>query len=196
MRTEITLPSVPAQPIPALTLAPPAGFGRRVGALVLDWLLLFFLVPGIAMLVVIVDEVMAFSTNISDAIFLTVTIAFVVGAFTVSYLLGATPGMLAVSIRVVDAANGKHIGLIRAFVRAGLAFLLVASWFWVFNVFIFSDARVDGRSSLESVLDVGALGFFLAGILGRLWILVDQHDQTLFDRILRIQVIGKPARPE
>lgn len=196
MQTGFNSPSIMPQSAPALTFSPPASFGRRFGALVLDWILLFFLVPGLAILVATVDNVMEFSTGTSNLVFLSLAIVFVIGAFTVSYLLGATPGMLAVSTRVVDAATGKHIGLMRAFIRAVLAFLVVASWFWVFNVFIFSDARIDGRTSIEAMLDFGALGFFLAGILGRLWILVDQHDQTLFDRILRVQVIGKPARLE
>jgi hypothetical protein len=196
MRDEITFPLAAEQSITALTLAPPASFGRRTGALVLDWILLFFLVPGVAMLVVVADEVLALSNNLSNAIFLALALALVIGGFTASYLLGATLGMLALSTRVVDAATGSGIGLTRTFIRAVIAFLLVATWFWTFNVFIFSDARVDGRTSIGAVLDFGALGLFCAGILGRLWILVDQHDQTLFDRILRLQVIGKPARPE
>jgi uncharacterized RDD family membrane protein YckC len=196
MQTGFSSPSAIPQPAQALTFSPPASFGRRFGALVLDWILLFFLVPGTAMLVAIADEALSFSNTISNTIFLSLTVALVVGGFTISYRLGATPGMLALSTRIVDAATSKHIGWIRAFIRAIAASLLVASWFWVFNVFIFSDARVEGSTTVDVVLDYGALAVLLTSIFGRLWILVDQHDQTLFDHVLRVQAIRKPARHE
>ena len=70
--------------------------------------------------------------------------------------------------------------------------MLVASWFWVVNVFFFSDVRLDGRTTAEMLIDYGVLVIFLTSIAGRLWMLVDRNDRTLFDRILHVKVIRKP----
>jgi uncharacterized RDD family membrane protein YckC len=197
MHTATTsLPEVQLQLAYAQTVAQPVEFGRRFGALALDWVILFFLVPGTAVIVGLTTDIIGLSNTASNLIFPATVVTVVVGGFTICYRLGATPGMLATSSRVVTQAHADHLGWGRALLRALTAFLLVASWFWVFNVFFFSDVRLDGRSTVEAMSDYGALGLFLTGILGRLWILVDQHDQTLFDRILRIQVIRKPTRPD
>jgi hypothetical protein len=180
------------QPAQATVMAQPVGFGRRFGALALDWVILFFMLPLIAMIVGLTTDIIGLSNSVSNFTFLAAVIAAGVGGFTICYRLGATPGMLAASSRVMQEAQDSRLGRKRALLKGLTTFMLVASWFWVFNVFFFSDVRLDGRTTSEMLIDYGALVIFLTSIAGRLWMLVDRNERTLFDRILHVKVIRKP----
>ena len=96
------------QPVEATELVQPVGFGRRFGALALDWIILFFMLPLIAVTVGLTTDIIGSSNSVSNFIFLAAVIAVVVGGFTICYRLGATPGMLAASSRVMQEAQDSR----------------------------------------------------------------------------------------
>ena len=170
---------------------PGVRFGRRAAALILDWLILFFVVPGIAILAVAVNRVLPLPARWENIGFAVVASVLVIAAYTLCYGLGATPGMLVAQSRVIHTKDGEHIGWGRAFLRGLSSFVFIAAWFWVFSVFIFSDARVEGSSTMETVIDYTGLGVFAVSLAGRLWMLGERHRQTLFDQLLSVKVIAQ-----
>ena len=170
---------------------PGVRFGRRAAALILDWLILFFLVPGIAMLAVAVNSALPLPARLENIGFAVAASVLVIAAYTLCYGLGATPGMLAAQSRVIHTKDGGHIGWTLALLRALSSFAFIAAWFWVFNVFIFSDARVEGSSTIETAIDYTGLGVFAVSLMGRLWMIADRHRQTLFDQLLGVKVIAQ-----
>jgi uncharacterized RDD family membrane protein YckC len=96
-----------------------AGFGRRVLALLIDWLIAY----GLAALGMSLGW---WSTAMLSTAVL--GIWFVLGAVSVR-LFSFTPGQLALGLMVVSVDNRQHIGLGRAVVRGVLVALVVPPLF-------------------------------------------------------------------
>jgi len=96
-----------------------AGFGRRVLALLVDWLIAY----GLAALGMSLGW---WSTAMLSTAVL--GIWFVLGAVSVR-LFSFTPGQLALGLMVVSVDNRQHIGLGRAVVRGVLVALVVPPLF-------------------------------------------------------------------
>jgi uncharacterized RDD family membrane protein YckC len=94
-----------------LTTIPMATFGRRLGALAIDWILCT-IVAGL-----FVDDLRADPWP-QLGVFVLVN-AFFLGLF------GQTPGMTVMRIRCISIADGGAIGLPRAIVRAVLLALVI-----------------------------------------------------------------------
>ena len=94
-----------------LTTVPMASFGRRLGALVIDWALCT-VVAGL-----FVDDLRA-NPWPQLGVFVLVN-AFFLGLF------GQTPGMALLRVRCVSIADGGAIGLPRAIIRAVLLALVI-----------------------------------------------------------------------
>ncbi|WP_127501210.1 RDD family protein [Actinoplanes solisilvae] len=94
-----------------LTTVPMANFGRRLGALAIDWLLCT-IVAGL-----FVDDLRA-NPWPQLGVFVLVN-AFFLGLF------GQTPGMAVLRLRVISIADGGAIGLLRGIVRAVLLALVI-----------------------------------------------------------------------
>jgi uncharacterized RDD family membrane protein YckC len=93
-----------------LSTAQPAPFGRRFGALLVDWLLC-----------------LAVSTAYADprqVAWPPVLVLIVLNTVCIG-LFGQTPGMALTRLRCVSIADGGAIGLVRALLRAVLLALLV-----------------------------------------------------------------------
>lgn len=103
-----------------------ARFGRRVGALLIDWLICY----GLAALAMTFGWVSI--TMLSTAV---LVVWFVMGAVSVR-LFGFTPGQLALGLMVVPVDNRQHVGLGRALVRGLLIALVVPP--------LFSDVDLRG----------------------------------------------------
>lgn len=161
-----------------------AGFARRLGALIIDWFILFLLLMPTAMVAGAVDSATSIPTRWIDVGYFSAFAFLVLAYFATGYRLGATLGMAMTSIRLRDVVTGNAPKWPRAIIRGGLAFVFVASWFVVFNVFIFSDVRLDGRSTVDWVVDYGALTLFFLSVLARLWLTLDTRHQTLIDHLL------------
>lgn len=144
---------------------PGAGFGKRAAALLLDWLILLFLVPGMAMISVAVDSVLPLPRAWGTIGFATSVSVLLIAVYTVCYRLGATPGMLAANSRLIRTRDGGRVRWMRSLLRAVSSWAFVASWFWVFNVFIFSDARVNGSSTTDAVVDYTMLAVFAISLV-------------------------------
>jgi uncharacterized RDD family membrane protein YckC len=95
---------------PALAGAEPAPFGRRVGALLVDWLLCVLVATLVA------DPR---RSGWPPVAVLVVADTFFIGLF------GQTPGMAVTGLRCVSFADGGAIGLLRGFVRAVLLALVI-----------------------------------------------------------------------
>ncbi|MGV0835321.1 RDD family protein [Mycolicibacterium thermoresistibile] len=99
---------------------PPSGpgsiarFGRRVGALLIDWLIAY----GLAALAMTFGVISM--SGLSTAV---LVVWFVLGAVSVR-LFGFSPGQLAVGLRVASTDHRLHVGIGRAAVR-GLLIALV-----------------------------------------------------------------------
>lgn len=96
-----------------------AGFGRRVLALLIDWLIAY----GLAALGMSLGW---WSTAMLSTAVL--AIWFVLGAVSVR-LFSFTPGQLALGLMVVSVDNRQHIGIGRAVVRGVLVALVVPPLF-------------------------------------------------------------------
>jgi uncharacterized RDD family membrane protein YckC len=96
-----------------------AGFGRRVLALLIDWLIAY----GLAALGMSLGW---WSTAMLSTAVL--AIWFVLGAVSVR-LFSFTPGQLALGLMVVSVDNRQHIGIGRAVVRVVLVALVVPPLF-------------------------------------------------------------------
>ena len=87
-----------------------APFGRRFGALLIDW--------GLCLLVA------AFYANPMKVAWPAVLVLIVLNTVCIG-LFGQTPGMALAGVRCVSYTDGGAIGLLRAFVRAILLALLI-----------------------------------------------------------------------
>ncbi|BBU22333.1 RDD family protein [Mycobacterium xenopi] len=108
-----------------------ARMGRRLAALLVDWLIAY----GLAALAMTLGWVTL--SSLSTAVLL---IWFVIGAAAVR-LFGFTPGQLALGLAVVALDGRSHVGLGRAVVRGMLIALVVPP--------LFTDA--DGRGLQDRV---------------------------------------------
>jgi uncharacterized RDD family membrane protein YckC len=128
-----------------------AGYGARLGGFVIDVLILFvvFLVVAAALRSVRLLRYSYHTTTTTRGVVIyhhgTVSvigllvqavIVLLYGAFFCGSPRGQTPGMMAVGARAVDADNGGPIGFGRAFVRAGVEYLLAIVFFlpWVLDL--------------------------------------------------------------
>jgi uncharacterized RDD family membrane protein YckC len=93
-----------------LTQAEPAPFGRRFGALLIDWALCLLISAFYAD-----PRVVAWPPVVALVVLDTIGIG----------LFGQTPGMAIAGLRCVSMTDGGAIGLLRAFVRAILLALLI-----------------------------------------------------------------------
>jgi uncharacterized RDD family membrane protein YckC len=93
-----------------LTEVQPAPFGRRFGALVIDW--------GVCLLVA------AFYANPMNVGWPAVLVLIVLNTVCIG-LFGRTPGMALTGVRCISYTDGGAIGLARALLRAILLALLV-----------------------------------------------------------------------
>jgi uncharacterized RDD family membrane protein YckC len=93
-----------------LSEAQPATFGRRFGALLIDWALCLV--------------VAAFYADPRVVAWPPVAVLVVLNTICIG-LFGQTPGMAVAGVRCVSMADGGAIGLGRAFVRAILLALLI-----------------------------------------------------------------------
>lgn len=104
---------------------PPSGpgsiarFGRRVGALLIDWLIAY----GLAALAMTFGWISM--TTLSTAV---LVVWFVLGAVSVR-LFGFSPGQLVVGLRVASVDHRLHVGLGRAVVRGLLIALVLPALF-------------------------------------------------------------------
>jgi uncharacterized RDD family membrane protein YckC len=96
-----------------------ARFGRRIAALMIDWLIAYGLV-GLVAAVGIVPRA-AMSTAV-------LVVWFVLGVVALR-LFGFTPGQLALGLRVASVDNRIHVGIGRAAVRGLLIGLVVPALF-------------------------------------------------------------------
>jgi uncharacterized RDD family membrane protein YckC len=96
-----------------------ARFGRRIAALLIDWLIAYGL-TGLALAAGLVSQAV-----LSTAV---LAVWFVLGALSVR-LFGFTPGQLALGLRVASIDNRRHVGLGRAAVRGLLIALVIPALF-------------------------------------------------------------------
>jgi uncharacterized RDD family membrane protein YckC len=109
-----------------------ARFGRRAGALLIDWLIAYGL-AGLGMTFGLVTL-----TTMSTAV---LVVWFVLGALSVR-LFGFTPGQLALGLMVVSVDNRQHVGLGRAAVRGLLVALVIPA--------LFTDSDLRGLQDLAT----------------------------------------------
>jgi uncharacterized RDD family membrane protein YckC len=104
----MTQPTPPHSAAPAATgpSGPRANFGQRLGAYLIDVIILF--VPYI-ILFAILDQVVAY--------LITIVIGIVYFAYFEGSASGQTPGKKVLKIRVIDFGSGGPIGMGRALVR-------------------------------------------------------------------------------
>lgn len=114
-----------------------AGMGRRMAALLVDWLIAY----GLAGLLMAVGlyPIAWLSTAV-------LVIWLVLGAASVR-LYGFTPGQLAVGLRVASVDHRMHVGIGRAFVRGVLVGLVIPA--------LFTDS--DGRGIQDRVTATAVL---------------------------------------
>ena len=93
--------------------------GRRIGALLIDWLIAYGLAGLILSLGLISLQVLSTAVMV---------IWFVIGAASVR-LFGFTPGQYALGLIVIPVDNRQHVGLGRALVRGLLIALVVPPLF-------------------------------------------------------------------
>jgi uncharacterized RDD family membrane protein YckC len=93
--------------------------GRRIGALLIDWLIAYGLAGLIMSLGLISLQVLSTAVMV---------IWFVIGAASVR-LFGFTPGQYALGLIVIPVDNRQHVGLGRALVRGLLIALVVPPLF-------------------------------------------------------------------
>jgi uncharacterized RDD family membrane protein YckC len=96
-----------------------ARFGRRIGALVIDWFIAYGLV-GLAVTVGLISQ-QVMSTAV-------LAIWFVLGAVSVR-LFGFTSGQIALGLRVASVDNRLHVGIGRALVRGLLIAVVIPALF-------------------------------------------------------------------
>jgi uncharacterized RDD family membrane protein YckC len=102
-----------------------AGFGRRIGALLIDWFIAYGLVGLVAGVGLISHQEFLYSRIGSTAI----AVVWVVLGIVSVRLFGFTPGQLALGLRVASVDRRQHVGLGRATVRGLLVFLVLPALF-------------------------------------------------------------------
>jgi uncharacterized RDD family membrane protein YckC len=112
----------------------------------------------------------------------------VLAYFTWARARGASLGMRATGVRVVDADTGRRPSGARAFARSFLGLLVGASVF-VLLVVAFSDRPEGGYAPATWVVVAVALAVVCAGALGHLWMLLDPRRQSRQDRLLHLAVV-------
>lgn len=175
--------------------APAAGFMQRALALLLDMGICFLIVWGSAFITGAVtsggDSRIA---SVVNRYWLVLPAAGSLIYFTLLYHRGATLGMRVAGVRLVEATTGGQPGILRSLARAGFALAAAVSLIGAVN-YGFSDAPARGYSAAEQmVLDL-LLVVLAISVLGRLWMLVDRHGRTLFDRLLGIAVLRNIPAP-
>ena len=131
--------------LPARGLADPrfeyAGFWQRAVALLIDWLI----VVVIAMPIIVVTFGAAYFSLDPVRRSGDLAIAAVVGAIIVGFwrYCGATPGKLAVGVRIVDAATGKPPPTMRLVIRL-LCYVVSAVPFYLGFLWAAFDRRKQG----------------------------------------------------
>jgi uncharacterized RDD family membrane protein YckC len=108
-----------------------AGTGRRLAALLVDWLVAY----GLAALG------MAFGLVTQGMLSTTVLVIWLMLGIVAVRLFGFTPGQFALGLRVVSVDGRSHVGLGRSALRGGLIALVVPA--------LFVDA--DGRGLQDQV---------------------------------------------
>lgn len=109
-----------------------ARFGRRIGALVIDWLIAY----GLAALA------MSFGLLALPMLSTAVLVVWLIlGAVSVR-LFGFTPGQFALGITVASVGGGTYVGIGRAFVRGILVAFVIPA--------LFTDKDLRGLQDLAS----------------------------------------------
>jgi uncharacterized RDD family membrane protein YckC len=172
----------------------PAGFGRRAGAAMIDWMIC--IVGPFMALGVLTSALVPFVPDHVLLLWIPALAVIVVGYVTVFTHRGATLGMLATDVRIVRGATGRVPGLGRSLSRGVLALSGVASGLIVLMVG-FSDPPATGYSRTDQTILAVAMFLLAAHVLGRLWMLADTEHRTLVDRLLGVAVIRADtnARP-
>lgn len=96
-----------------------AGFGRRLGAILVDWLV----AVGLAALLVAIGLGPIYDLQTTQFV-----LWFVLGVAAVR-LFGFTPGQFALGLTVASVDNREHVGLGRALVRNLLIVLVIPALF-------------------------------------------------------------------
>ncbi|MBX7431618.1 RDD family protein [Mycobacterium sp. Y57] len=102
-----------------------AGFGRRAGALLIDWFIAYGLVSLVVSVGLISRQDLLYSQLGSTSI---AVLWLVLGVVSVR-LFGFTPGQLALGLRVASVDQRRHVGIGRAAVRGLLVFLVLPALF-------------------------------------------------------------------
>jgi uncharacterized RDD family membrane protein YckC len=169
-----------------------AGFARRLGAGTLDWALCVLLASVIALFVggglsVGGEEDTTLGSVVLGLLGSAVVVAYFAGFWARG---GASPGMRALGIRLVDA-EGRPPGAVQALLRAIAALASAASAF-VILVTAFSDRPGGGYSTGVLAVFVAALAVAALSLLGHLWLLADKR-QTWHDRLFGLLVVSAEA---
>ena len=177
-----------------------AGFWPRFAGSFIDWLICFFAPVLISSLPLAIgagggsdgpgggrdaDGVLAILVATFVIIF---WISCVVGYFTYFWARGQSLGMKALRLQIVNEKTGGPPGVARALARTGLALLFAASAF-LLAVLLFSDQPAGGYSSAELGGIIAAAFIFMAGVLGRLWMVLNRKSQTLQDKLSGVVVV-------
>lgn len=115
-----------------------APFGRRVGALILDWLIAVGLTALTVPLGLLTQEQFAGSL---DARLTTMVIWWIVGAVSVR-LFTFTPGQYVLGLTVISVDDRAGVGIVRALVRGLLIMLVLPA--------LFTDADLRGLHDLAT----------------------------------------------
>jgi hypothetical protein len=105
---------------------------------------------------------------------------------------GATLGMFVTQLRLERAGSQGRPGILRGLLR-GVIVLLGAASAIMLLMFGFSDPPPGGYDAASLIVLALALAVFVTSILGRLWMLVDRQQRTLFDRMLGLAVVFDPG---
>ncbi len=162
-----------------------ASIGTRLGALVLDWVMIMiggtFLIfsAGVAILSTLF---FAFADEAADWVEVAIGLLLIGMVLVLAYLIwwlfalrnGQTPGKQIVGIRAVDVATGETTGWGRMFVRQ---FLVKGFVFWV----NFLSGLVMGDAGVPAGLSFVLL---IVWLLDHLWALWDENNQALHDKVM------------
>jgi uncharacterized RDD family membrane protein YckC len=118
-----------------------AGFWQRAAAFVIDWLIAIVIVVPVMVLVFGVREVSLDPTEHSWDLLAFLAVAGAVIGFW--RYCGATPGKIALGVRIVDARTGGTPGILQLIVRF-LAYLLSALPLYLGFLWVALDRRKQG----------------------------------------------------
>jgi len=102
-----------------------ARFGRRIGALMIDWFIADGLV-GLAVGVGLISQETFLYTRTGST---SIAVVWIVLGIVAVRLFGFTPGQLALGLRVASVDHRMHVGIGRATVRGLLVFFVVPALF-------------------------------------------------------------------